>query len=298
MVRTTLIVGALSIVTGCASSAEPTNSTSPTVSPGESSAGSDSGGELPPPGDLAAAISGPQRSQDNRSRDRYRHPQATLEFFGLRPDMRVIEIRPGGGWYTEILAPYLRGAGSLVAAIPSAEGRRARYRQRFLDLQRARADLLSGIELATFDPPATLELGPDGSADMVLTFRNTHNMAADDGAEAAFAAFYRVLRPGGILGVVQHRAAEGADPNETAPQGYLPEAFVIEAAQAAGFELEARSEINANPADTRDHPEGVWTLPPVLRGNEADRERYRAIGESDRMTLRFRRPEAAEAATQ
>jgi len=246
--------------------------------------------ELPPSGDLAAAIAGAQRSDDNRARDAARHPAETLAFFGIEPDMRVIEIRPGGGWYTEILAPYLRGDGTLVAAIPSAEGTRARYRQRFLDLQQERSELFGAIELATFDPPDTLELGEDGSADMVLTFRNTHNMVNDDGAEAAYAAFFRVLRPGGVLGVVQHRADEGADPSETAEAGYVPEAYVIQVAEAAGFVLEERSDINANPEDTHDHPEGVWTLPPSLRLGDTDRDRYVAIGESDRMTLRFRKP--------
>lgn len=247
--------------------------------------------ELPPPGDLAAAIAGPQRSSENRARDAYRHPQRTLELFGIEPDMRVLEIRPGGGWYTEILSPYLRGDGQLLAGIPAADGSRARYRQRFLDRQQERPEVFGWIETVTFDPPGTLELGPDASVDMVLTFRNTHNMVGDDGAEAAYQAFFRVLRPGGVLGVVQHRAAEGADVTETAEQGYVPEAYVIQIAEAAGFTLEERSEINANPDDTRDHPEGVWTLPPVYRLGETDRARYEAIGESDRMTLRFRKPE-------
>ncbi len=246
---------------------------------------------LPPPGDLAAAIAGAQRSEDNRARDQYRHPQETLEFFGIQPDMRVVEIRPGGGWYTEILAPYLRGQGHLVAAIPSAEGSRAHYRQRFLDMQAARPDVFGEVEVATFDPPDAIDLGPDGSADMVVTFRNTHNMVNDGGAEEAYAAFFRVLRPGGVLGVVQHRAAEGADAQESAEKGYVPEAYVIQIAEAAGFTLEERSDINANPNDTRDYEEGVWTLPPVLRLEDQDRERYLGIGESDRMTLRFRKPE-------
>jgi predicted methyltransferase len=205
--------------------------------------------------------------------------------------MTVVEIRPGGGWYTEILSPYLRGEGRLIAAIPSAEGSRARYRQRFLDRQEERPEVFGPIEVATFDPPDSLELGEDGSADMVVTFRNTHNMVNDGGAEEAYAAFFRVLRPGGVLGVVQHRAAEGADAEESAQKGYVPEAYVIQIAEAAGFVLEERSEINANPNDTRDYEEGVWTLPPVLRLGEQDRERYLAIGESDRMTLRFRKPE-------
>ncbi|MFK7988712.1 MAG: class I SAM-dependent methyltransferase [Sandaracinaceae bacterium] len=242
-----------------------------------------------PSGDLAAAIAGAHRSDDNRTRDAYRHPLETLTFFGIQPNMHVIEVRPGGGWYTEILAPYLRDQGELVAAIPSAEGRRAQYRQRFLDRQSSRPDVFGGLETVVFEPPAPIELGEDGSTDMVLTFRNTHNWVGDEGERQAFEAFFRVLRPGGVLGVVQHRAAEGADPQ--AGTGYVPEAYVIEVAQAAGFVLEESSELNANPNDTHDHPEGVWTLPPVYRLGDADRATYEAIGESDRMTLRFRRPQ-------
>jgi predicted methyltransferase len=281
----------LALLTALGCGAEAASEPPPRTEPVEPSAGDESAAALPPSGDLAAAIAGPQRSEGNRARDVHRHPQQTLEFFGVGPDMRVLEIRPGGGWYTEILAPYLREQGALAVAIPSAEGRRARYRQRFLDLQRERPDVLGAAEVVTFDPPETLELEADGSYDMIVTFRNTHNMVGDDAAEAAFAAFFRALRPGGILGVVQHRAAPDADPATSAEQGYLPEAYVVRTAEAAGFQLEESSEINANPEDTRDHPEGVWTLPPVLRLGEEDRERYEAVGESDRMTLRFRKPE-------
>lgn len=273
----------LSLASACGGGAD-----DPDVS-STATAGGDAISDLPP-GDLDAALSGPQRSEENRARDRYRHPRETLTFFGIAPDMRVIEISPGGGWYTEILAPYLRGRGTLVAAIPGAEGRRARYRQAFLDLQASRPELFGAVEVVTFDTPDTIELGPDDSADMVLTFRNTHGMIGDGALDASMAAFFRVLRPGGVLGLVQHRAAEGADASESARGGYVPEAFVIEAATRAGFVLEERSEINANPADTRDHPEGVWALPPSLRHGDTDRERYLAIGESDRMTLRFRKP--------
>ncbi|MCB9591399.1 MAG: class I SAM-dependent methyltransferase [Sandaracinaceae bacterium] len=246
--------------------------------------------ELPAAGDLPAAIAGAQRSEENRARDRFRHPRETLTFFGIEPGMRVVEISPGGGWYTEILAPYLRESGTLVAAIPSAEGSRARYRQTFVDLQTAHPEVFGAAELATFDTPDTIELGADGSADMVLTFRNIHGMVNDEGVEPAFAAFFRVLRPGGVLGVVQHRAPEGSDPFMSARGGYVPEAYVIDVAQRAGFVLEERSEINANPNDDHDHPEGVWTLPPSYRLGDTDRAQYEAIGESDRMTLRFRKP--------
>jgi predicted methyltransferase len=151
------------------------------------------------------------------------------------------------------------------------------------------------VRTATFEPPTAIDLGPDGSADLVLTFRNTHGWVRDGVAESVFGAAFRVLKPGGILGVTQHRAREGADPVESAKTGYVPEAHVVALAEAAGFELEERSEINANAKDTKDYPEGVWTLPPTLRLGEQDRERYLAIGESDRMTLRFRKPTAAAA---
>lgn len=287
MTRISILLTCLLFV-GCGSSSEAAPEPSAADSSGDEAAATV---ELPAPGDLAAALAGAQRSEENRARDTFRHPQQTLEFFGIEPDMRVLEIRPGGGWYTEILSPYLRGGGQLLAGIPAADGSRARYRQRFLDRQQERAEVFGWIEPVTFEPPATLDLGPDGSVDMVLTFRNTHNMIGDDGAEAAYQAFFRVLRPGGVLGVVQHRAAEGADVAETASNGYVPEAYVIQIAEAAGFVLEERSDINANPQDTRDYPDGVWTLPPVLRLGDTDRARYEAIGESDRMTLRFRKPE-------
>ncbi|MEM9192812.1 MAG: methyltransferase [Myxococcota bacterium] len=277
------------LLVGCGSSSTEEPASSLTSSTGGEAAGGSTA--LPPAGDLGAAIAGPQRSADNRARDLYRHPRETLEFFGIAPDMRVLEVRPGRGWYTEILAPYLRESGTLIAAIPSADGSRARYRQRFIDMQQERSQIFAAIELATFDPPSTLELGPDGSVDMVLTFRNTHNMINDDGAEAAYAAFFRVLRPGGVLGVVQHRGIEGADPQASAENGYVPEAHVIAIAEAAGFTLDDRSEVNANPNDTKDYEEGVWTLPPAFRLEDQDRDRYAAIGESDRMTLRFRKPE-------
>ena len=280
----------LSLALGaCGGGADTEESPPPTeTSSGGGEAAAPSADDVPS-GDLAAAVAGAHRSEGNRARDTWRHPRETLEFFGIEPTMSVLEVRPGGGWYTEILAPYLREQGHLTAAIPGAEGRRAQYRQAFLDRQSSRPDVFGRAHAVTFDPPAPIELGEDQSQDMVLTFRNTHNWIGDEGERQAFEAFFRVLRPGGVLGVVQHRAAEGADPQ--AGTGYVPEAYVVEVAQAAGFVLEARSELNANPNDTRDHPEGVWTLPPVYRLGDTDRATYEAIGESDRMTLRFRRPQ-------
>src|SRR5690606_26429206 len=189
----------------------------------------------------------------------YRHPAETLGFFGLTPEMTVIELSPGGGWYTEILAPVLRGNGKLVAAIPSAEGPGARYATRFQEFLATAPELYDHVQTVVLEPPAHVTLGPDGSADLVLTFRNTHGWVRDGIDDEVYAAVFRVLKPGGIFGVVQHRAAEGADVAVTAEQGYVTEAHVIGRAQEAGFELVEKSEINANPNDTRDYPEGVWT---------------------------------------
>lgn len=240
--------------------------------------------------DLNAVVASPLRSADNRARDLYRHPAETLALFGIEPNMTVLEVSPGGGWYTEILAPYLKESGKLIVGIPSADGSRAKYRQRFLDMQAARPEVFAEVGVVTFDPPAPIELGPSESVDMLLTFRNTHNWITDGGEKEAYAAFFEVLVPGGVLGVVQHRAAHGADVSETAKQGYVPEAYVIAVAAAAGFELLARSDINRNDKDTHDYPQGVWTLPPALRLGEVDQAQYIAIGESDRMTLKFRKP--------
>jgi len=242
---------------------------------------------------LSAVVAGEHRSAENKARDIYRHPVETLLFFEIEPDMHVLEVSPGRGWYTEILAPYLRESGKLTVGVPSAEGRRAKYRQSFLDMKAAHPEVFVKVDVVTFDPPAPIDLGPDASVDLVLTFRNTHNWIGDGGEKEAYAALFDVLRPGGVLGVVQHRAAEGTDASEAAKTGYVPEAYVIAVAQEAGFELAGRSDINRNEKDSHDHPEGVWTLPPVLRLGAEDQARYIAIGESDRMTLKFRKPAKA-----
>lgn len=237
---------------------------------------------------LQAAIDGPWRSPANRARDAYRHPAQTLAFFGLRPTDRVIEISPGAGWYTEILAPYLRAQGQYVAAsAPPAPGRANPLEALFL----ADPAHYDRAELREYDPKAP-QLGPPASADLVLTFRNVHNWVAAGTAPAYFKAFFDVLRPGGTLGVVDHRARPGTDLATMKKSGYLTEALVIQLARDAGFVLDARSEVNANPKDSADHPSGVWTLPPTNRHPPEQAERYRAIGESDRMTLRFRKPAA------
>jgi len=242
---------------------------------------------------LQAAITGPQRAPDNVARDRYRHPYETLTFFGMRPDMQVIELWPGGGWYTEILAPYLRQRGHLTVASFGADNAipfRARLHARFMQKLAANRSIYGRVSVVTLDPPGRVELGPDNSADRVLTFRNLHNWINDGALDAVFQAVYRVLKPGGIFGVVEHRGIAGADVKASARQGYVPEAYVIETLEGIGFRLLGKSGVNANPRDDKRHPKGVWTLPPTYRLGDTDRARYAAIGESDRMTLKFIRP--------
>lgn len=233
---------------------------------------------------------GQHRSAANVARNQFRHPVETLMFFGIRPDMTVVEVSPGGGgWYTEILAPFLRESGAYYAGSYDPESEREYYRRnavRYQEKLAAHPEHYDRVKVTVFAPPGHVDPAPAGSADLVLTFRNTHNWLRSEGAaEAAFAGFHRMLKPGGVLGVVQHRARPGTPLD--AAKGYITEAKVVGLAEAAGFRLVAKSEINANPKDTADHPEGVWTLPPSLRLKDVDREKYMAIGESDRMTLKF-----------
>ena len=247
---------------------------------------------------LAAAIADPLRSEANRARDGARHPYETLRAFGLRPDETVVEIAPGGGWYTEILAPYLRERGHYVAALyvdrgntaAESEARLAQARERFDAKFTAQPERYGRIEVGVLGVDGLAGAGAPGSADAVLTFRNIHNWIAEGSFDTALHAFFVVLKPGGVLGVEEHRALPGTPLDRIIESGYVPEAYVIEHARAAGFELVARSETNANPRDTKDHPNGVWSLPPTLRGGAVDREQFLAIGESDRMTLTFVKP--------
>ena len=240
---------------------------------------------------LDAAIAGSWRDAANVARDRYRHPRETLGFFQLGAGQRVIEISPSGGWYSEILAPYLRDGGHYVAATASAPadsggGKRNAALQAKFAAAPTRYDRVEWLE---YDGKAPV-LGAPASADAVLTFRNVHNWVAAGNADAYFRAFFAALKPGSVLGVVDHRAKPGTDIETMKKSGYLTEALVIGLATDAGFVLEARSEVNANAKDDTDHPNGVWTLPPVNRHDAADDPMYKAIGESDRMTLRFRKP--------
>jgi predicted methyltransferase len=240
--------------------------------------------------DWEAALNGAQRSEASKQRDQYRHPRETLEFFGLREDMTVVEISPGGGWYTEVLTPLVRDSGKLYAAHYALNGPSPYYRRslgKFLIKLGEGKDFYQQVIVTQLQPPLIAQSAPAGTADLVLTFRNVHNWVNAGTADAVLGAAYQALKPGGVLGVVEHRARPGSSAEARSKSGYVSEQETIALAEAAGFKLLARSEINANPRDTTDHPKGVWTLPPGLRLGEIDRDKYLAIGESDRMTLKF-----------
>ena len=242
---------------------------------------------------LQAAIGGEHRSPEHKVRDQYRHPAATLTWLGLKPDMTVVEISPSRGWYTEILAPYLKDNGMLYLA-GFDRGSEVAYMKKLnalLDEKLAAKPEVYGTPTVTeLAPPNKMDIAPAGSADMVLTFRNVHNWMSAGTADGVFAAMYTALKPGGILGVVEHRADPDTEQDPQARSGYVTEAATIQMAEKAGFKFVDRSEVNANSKDTRAHPKGVWTLPPVLRLGDENREKYVAIGESDRMTLKFMKP--------
>lgn len=242
---------------------------------------------------LQAAIDGDHRAAENKARDVYRHPAETLTWLGIEPDMTVVEIWPSRGWYTEILAPYLRDDGKLYLAGFDRTSDRDYVKKtlKILDDKLAAAPEVYGTPAMTeLSPPDKVEIAPAGSADMVLTFRNVHNWMTAGTADAVFAAMYAALKPGGVLGLVEHRGDPDIEQDPQAESGYVTEAATVRMVEKAGFALVDSTEINANPKDTRDHPSGVWTLPPVLRLGDQDREKYLAIGESDRMTLKFRKP--------
>lgn len=238
---------------------------------------------------LDGVLAGAWRSETNKARDAWRHPKETLAFFDVSAGQTVVEISPGGGWYTEILAPWLKGSGTYVAAItaPSTSDYAKRGAEAFRAKLAGDSERFGEAQVIEYDPAAPV-LGPAGSADTVLTFRNVHNWK--DQAPGMFQAFFAVLKPGGTLGVVDHRAAVGTDLDADRQSGYVPQDYVIRLATDAGFQLAAQSEINANPKDTKDYEKGVWTLPPTLTLGDVDREKYLAIGESDRMTLKFVKP--------
>jgi predicted methyltransferase len=241
---------------------------------------------------LAAAVAGAQRSEANRARDVYRHPVETLSFIGVKPGDTVVELWPGGGWYTEILAPYLAEKGKLIAAAPAGKGAESMARR--FDANPA---LYAKVERANFPTVLGGNGVAPGTADVVLTFRNVHNWKTGymqpertDYSEAAFKEIYAMLKPGGVLGIEDHRLPESASVAREGDSGYIKVSTVRAMAERAGFRFDGASEVNANPKDTADWPEGVWTLPPTLALKDTDREKYLAIGESDRMTLRFVKP--------
>jgi len=243
---------------------------------------------------LQRILNGSHRSTEHRARDKYRHPLQTLKFFEVKNNMTVVEIWPGAeGWYTEILAPYLRKHGLLYAAHFSRDAEESYFkkaRKQFMSKLHKRPKIYDKVKLTVLQPPKFLQIAPDGSADRVLTFRNVHNWMKSDQAPAVFKAMYKALKPGGILGVVEHRNSTSKPQDTKALSGYVTEDYVIALARNAGFEFLAKSEINANSKDTKDYPEGVWTLPPTLKLKEKDRKKYLQIGESDRMTIKFIKP--------
>jgi len=231
---------------------------------------------------LKAAIAAGHRTVGNAARDVYRHPYETLSFFGIKPTDTVVELAPGGGWYTEILAPYLREQGQLYAA----DGGGVRLKAKMDSMA-----VYGKVRITSFDPAkGALDIAPPGSADAVLTFRNVHNWMDAGKAQDVFNAAFKALKPGGTLGVEEHRLPALRSQDAKAGTGYVHEATVVQFAEAAGFKLAGRSEVNANPKDTADHPDGVWTLPPTYALKDKDRAKYQAIGESDRMTLKFVKP--------
>jgi predicted methyltransferase len=242
---------------------------------------------------VKAVLASKHRVPKNVERDQYRHPAETLAFMGIKPDMTVIEVGPGEGWYTEILAPVLAKKGKLLVtdydpAGPEDKGTTL-YARRFQAFLERSPAAFGKIERLVQTEGAPLELGADGTADVVLVFRGMHGWVNRGTWDANIKEVHAVLKPGGVLGIEQHRANDDANAEETSKQGYLPQPWLVEKLEAAGFTLEEASEINANPKDTKDHPEGVWTLPPSLELGETDKAKYTAIGESDRMTLRLRK---------
>ena len=241
---------------------------------------------------LTAILASPHRMPKHPERDAARHPVETLTFFGLTPTQTVVEIGAGGGWYSEILAPLLANGGKYVIAGPDANGPKTEmstvYGKRLDQMLAKSPELFGKVERVTINPDVP-KFGADGSADLVIAMREMHNWQRNKKLEAYLAAAHAVLKDGGTFGIEQHRGKPGTTGDATAESGYLAEDWVIEKVKAAGFELVEKSEINANPKDTKDYQKGVWTLPPNFREGETDKAKYAAIGESDRMTLRFKK---------
>jgi predicted methyltransferase len=245
---------------------------------------------------ISDAVNNESRTVKERSRDEYRHPQQTLRFFDVQPNMAVAEISPGGGWYSNILAPLLSEKGQFYAAHFYIEEGGNAYYKRSLDgfmLKVSQEDNYKNINVTAFHPTKAMDFAPANSLDRVLTFRNVHNwymQTGQEGIDSAFSSFFKALKKGGVLGVVEHKLPEELTDKAQKNSGYMKQSVVIAAAEAAGFTLLASSDVNLNPLDTTDHEKGVWTLPPGLRLGEKDRIKYLTIGESSRMTLKFVKP--------
>ena len=243
---------------------------------------------------LNEIIKGEHRSDKNIARNEYRHPQETLTFFGVEPDMTVVELWPGGGWYTEVLAPYLAHEGQLIAAHFDPEAGSDYYKKSRQGFDKKMADnpIYQNVQTINFNPGVTDLSAQSGQADAVLTFRSLHNWMRSDKFDVVLKDVYGMLKPGGVFGVVEHRADPTAEIDPQAKKGYVNQGYAIQRIEAAGFKLVDISEVNANPKDSADHPNGVWTIPPTLRVPEgADKASYEAIGESDRFTLKFIKPQ-------
>lgn len=242
---------------------------------------------------LKTALAGAHRTEKERARDAYRHPAQTVAFFGLKDTMNVVELWPGGGWYTAVLAPVLAERGRLTVTHFDPNGPPKSYdtieAKELLARLDGTPDVFGKVGRQLL-APKTFDFGPDASADMVVTFRSVHNWIDDGYAANVFAGAFKVLKSGGVFGVVEHRGKPGMTLQQMKDTGYVPEDVVIQLGEKAGFRLAARSDVNANPRDTKDHPKGVWALPPSFANKDVDREKYAAIGESDRMTLRFVKP--------
>lgn len=240
---------------------------------------------------LKSYANGDHRSEENKARNQFRHPVETLKFFGISPDMTVVEVYPGGGaWYTEVLAPYLKDEGKLILAAfdSSAHDYYKNANEKLAEKMKSH-EAYASVEWREFRPPVKTGLAIPGSVDAILTFRNVHGWMRSGAAPMMFEEFYKTLKPGGVLGVVQHRLPADREQDPKAASGYVKEEYVIKLAEQAGFILVNKSEINANPKDTADHEGGVWALPPSSSAKE-NKEKYEAIGESDRMTLKFVKP--------
>jgi predicted methyltransferase len=272
LLSTSLVLILLAAVTGCASQTAGRSSSLPELDP---------------------MLQGAHRSAEQRTRDPYRHPKETLEFFGLRTDMTVVEVWPGNGWYTEILAPLLRDRGTLYAAQIDPAG--GEYAKATADAFRAklasRPDLYGKVIVTTLAPPPSKEtIAPAGTVDMIVTFRNLHNWMMFGWQREALKSMYAALKPGGVLGVVEHRGNPTVPQDPRAASGYVNEDYAIQLIEGAGFKLVDKSQINANPRDTKDYERGVWALPPNYANGATERQRFEQIGESDRFTLKFIKP--------